>query len=264
MRGVEFAGVELRVHGGGRAVFDETGELGEEDAGAFARGLVGAAERENLLELVEREDGREQAVFRGPDVDVLAVKIFPQSFARAKLWSIGFRRCERGGESGFDLVGEGGRGPGLLTRVGRGHGSGDPCHVGMIEAEVERQVIGLAEKREEAGVEQRGFAEARLAEEHGERLPADEAREFVGFLLATEEKLARVLRKRREAGPRIVAVDAGGETGGGVEHRSFYRGLRGDGGYQSCRIGAFIRVHPRNPRQEIQVGFHNNPLSRFR
>ena len=66
----------------------------------------------------------------------------------------------------------------------------------MIEAQVEREKIGVAEYREGAGLEQRGFAETRLAEEDGERLAADEPDEFLGLLFAPKEKRPRVLGKR--------------------------------------------------------------------
>ena len=80
----------------------------------------------------------------------------------------------------------------------------------MIEPQVERKEVGFAEPREHAGLEERTLAEARLAEEHGERLPAHEADEFLGLLFPPEEEPAEILGECGEPRPRRLAGDQRG------------------------------------------------------
>ena len=148
-RGIELAALEAGAQSGGRTVLDEVGELGEEGAAAVAPGLVGAAEGENLFELIEGEDGSQEPIFGAPDIDILAMKIFPERFLGAGGGGIGLGVLVGGEKGGLDLIGERGS---LRT---------------VVEAEVEWQEILLTEDGKGAGLQEGRFAEARLAKEDG-------------------------------------------------------------------------------------------------
>ena len=96
----------------------EAGELLEKRARTFTTGFVGAAEREDLLELVENEHGREQPVFRAPDVDVLAMEVFPERLVVAERGSLGLGRGEGGVEGGEGAHGGAGNGVDPVAVVG--------------------------------------------------------------------------------------------------------------------------------------------------
>ena len=81
---------------------------------------------------------------------------------------------------------------------------------GVVEPQIKRQVIVLAQEREEAGLEKRRLAEAGLAEEDGERFAADEPGELVGLPIPAEEELALALGEGFEAGPGVAVGFADG------------------------------------------------------
>ena len=58
----------------------------------------------------------------------------------------------------------------------------------VIEPHVDRPVAGPAQPREDAGLKQRGFAEAGLPEEDGEGIAFGPAREVANLLVAAVEK----------------------------------------------------------------------------
>ena len=75
---------------------------------------------------------------------------------------------------------------------------------GVGDAHVDRAVALAAQARHQAGAQDRGLAEPRLAEQHGEELALHAARELGDFLVAAEEEAARVLGERGEAEPRMA------------------------------------------------------------
>src|ERR1041385_5293086 len=73
---------------GGRAVLDEVGKLFNECRGLDrARGSL-AAEREEFLELIERQERSDEIVSCAPEMVSFAVKIFPQRLVRPRQWRL--------------------------------------------------------------------------------------------------------------------------------------------------------------------------------
>ncbi|MBI5768640.1 MAG: hypothetical protein HZA93_12650 [Verrucomicrobia bacterium] len=152
--------------------------------------MGGAAEREQFFELIEDEHRRERDAAGRNEAVVAVMEKFPERFAGLR--EIAFRPragARRFGADGlFHLLAE-------RRRARR-----------VIEAEVDRAEVGAAQPRKHAGLEQRRFAEARLPEEHRERIALHATREGFDLRIATEELRALRLGERREARPGAIRV----------------------------------------------------------
>ena len=192
-----------------RAVLHQVGEVREKLLGPAPAGIVGLCQREDLLELVEDQD-RDQ----GPAVRVLqdvvaVVQEFPERLA-----------CDGRAGLGPGAGGLGGAEDGALDLLGRRRG---------VRIVVETHVHGAEalgpQPRHEAGLEDRGLAEAGLAEEHREELALDAPAELGGLLLAAVEEGAGFLGEGNETEPGMLGVDGGdgGGRGGGHARRALKR-----------------------------------------
>src|SRR6185295_2850942 len=75
------------------------------------------------------------------------------------------------------------------------------------EAHVDRAVAGGPKARHQAGAQDRGLAEAALAEQHGEQLSLHASRQLGDLVLAAVEESARRLAERVEAEPGLRRID---------------------------------------------------------
>ena len=125
------------------------------------------------------------------------VKQVPEGFAG--LGGIRLRPCSHAGrlseEERLDLI------------------SGRRRVLGVVEADVNGAEPGLAQPREDTGLEEGRFPESRLAEEDDERAQPGELREVIDFVVTAVKIRALILREGGEARPRIVTVDRGDRSG---------------------------------------------------
>jgi AcrR family transcriptional regulator len=134
-------------------------------------GVVGLREREDLLELVEDEDGRQHAAVCVLEDVVAVVEEFPERLAGHGGAAL---RPAAGGLGGaedraLDLLGRRRR-----VRV-------------VVEAHIDGAEALGPEARHEAGLQDGGLAEAGLAEEDREELALDAAAELGRLLVAAVE-----------------------------------------------------------------------------
>ena len=76
----------------------------------------------------------------------------------------------------------------------------------VVDAHIHRAVALRAQPRHEASPQDRGLAEARLAEQHRQALALHAPREFSDLFLAAMEVGSRLLGERREPKPRIRGI----------------------------------------------------------
>ena len=180
--------LEAGAQGGGGAVLDQLGELGEEGAG-FLHAFGALAEGEDFLELIEDEDGRVGIEVARAAFPV--VQPFPEGGGVAGAEEAGFF------EFGEDLVEQ--------RRVG----------LVVAQADLDGAVVLDAELGQQAGTEQGGFSEAGLAVEDGERVVPDADEDFRDLGIAAEEEALGFLGEGGEAEPRVVGIDGDERRGGG-------------------------------------------------
>jgi hypothetical protein len=146
--------LELRLERLGRAVLDQVGQIGDETRRACAAEVIALREREDLLELIEDQQ-RDQRV---PD----------SSRSTSSRW------CRN---SHSDSPGHGV--PTCVHSPGRARCGKIACLIcspargasrPVVDAHVDRAVALRAQARHEAGAQDRGLAQARLAEQHGQQL----------------------------------------------------------------------------------------------
>ncbi|MSU25323.1 MAG: hypothetical protein EXS32_16075 [Opitutus sp.] len=196
----------------GDAVFYKFGEGVHERDGPVPLRADAGPEGEEFLELVDDKDRHDGAAIFIHEPIIAVMEKFPERLTRLGDAGLRPRAGARGGvaDEGLDLFG------------------GRRCAVAVIEADVARAIAGGAQLWEDARLQERGFAEARLAEEHRERLALDEAKERANLLVAPVEEGALGLGKRRQTGPGVGAVDGGRGNWGGLRHRIFFdHGLHG-------------------------------------
>ncbi len=174
----------------GCPVLDQVRQVLDEFGGALASEVVVLPEGEDLLELVEDEERDERVAALVAQHVVAMVKELPQRFARdggarPRPLPQSFRRTE---DRLLDLL----RGRRRIARV--------------VDAHVHRAEPFAPEPRHDARAQDRGLAQARLAEEDRERLPLHAPRELRDLLLAPVEELPRLLAERVEAEPRMLAI----------------------------------------------------------
>ena len=145
------------AHGVRRAVFELSLQFLLEFGGASGGFFAAMAERKNLFKLIEHDHGREQTIARPPEINVDAVKIFPESFAVRRARPLDLGAIEFGSHGQRDLARK-------RSSV-----------VAVIEAHAERKEIQFLQPREQAGLKQRSLAEARLAIEHDHRRALNQA-----------------------------------------------------------------------------------------
>jgi hypothetical protein len=134
----------------------------------------------------------------------------------------------------------GARGPehGLLDLVG-----GRQRGRAVIDADIDRAVALLAEPRHHARVEDRGLAEAGLAEEHRQQLALHAARELADLLFAAVELAAGLLGEGGEAEPGMLGIDRSVDRrrGAGI------RGRHGQASPENRRRRRAAKASPPSP-----------------
>ena len=208
-RGIRLVALDPALKRRGRAVLDQVRQVREELLGAPPARIVGLREREDLLKLVEDQDGNEGAPARVLQDVVPVVQEFPERFPGDGGTGLGPRsgRLGRQHHRTLDLLGGGGR-----LRV-------------VVEPDVDRAEPLGPEARDKPGLEDGGLAEARLPKEHRQELALHPPAELRGLLLAAMEVAAGLLGERDQAEPRILGVY--GRDGRGAhacwEFRSSFR-----------------------------------------
>ena len=175
----------------GRAVLDEVGEVVEEPLRAQPACVVRLRQREDLLELVEDQKREERAAAGIAQQVAAMVQELPERLAldgRA-----GPRPVARGLGRAEDR---------LLDLFGRRRRIG-----GVVHPHVDGAIALAAQPRHESCAQQRGLAEAGLAEQHRQELALHTTGELRGFLVAAVEVGAALLGVRGQAEPRILGVD---------------------------------------------------------
>ena len=121
-----------------------------------------------------------------PPLHMAAVQVLPQALALVRRGAVHVVL----GDFGLQ------RGGGLLDERGRA--------VAHVEPDIDRQDVLLSQPREQPGLHQRGLAQARLAEQDGERRLAHEAQQLGGLGIAAAEKTLRRLVERAQARPGVL------------------------------------------------------------
>ena len=174
-----------------RPVLHQVGQLVDELRGACAAEVVALGEREDLLELVEDQQWRQGAAVGVAQHVAAVVHELPQRLTLDR--GAGLRpsaRCERLAEHRLlDLLG--GR-----RRVGA-----------VVEPHVDRTIAFGSQPRHQAGAQDRGLAQAALAEQHREWLALHAACQFGDLFLAPVEVLARRFGERIQPEPGLLGVD---------------------------------------------------------
>ena len=180
-----------------RAILDEIGEVLHEAGRAGAAEIVALREGEDFLELIEDEQRNQRGAGLVPQHVVAMVEELPQRLSgdgHARLRPLaGAPRRAR--DRLLDLLGGFGRVP------------------AVVDAHIDRAIALCPQPRHETGAQDRGLAEAGLAEQHGEQLPLHAAREFRHLLFAAVEVGSGFLREGRETEPWVGGVDG---RGGGI------------------------------------------------
>ncbi len=176
--------VELRFEFLRRAVLDQIGQIRDEARGACAPEVIALREGEDLLELVEDEQRNQRRARLIAQHIIAVVQEFPQRLALRPPRRPGSTRPERPGVARIAC---------LICSAGSG-ASRD-----VVDAHVDRAIALAAQPRHEAGAQDRGLAEARLAEQHREELALHAPRELGDLLFAAEEVTARLLGEGGEA-----------------------------------------------------------------
>lgn len=182
-------GVQPLLDGGGGPPLDQVRQLVEE-LGACSLPVL--PQGENLLELIEDQEGDGKAVARVPEVGALAVEELPEGLAASGLRRLDAGRRGGTGDRRLDLSREG------------------EAARGVVEANVDWKDVAFTQAGEDAGLEERGLAEAGEAEENGQALAQDQAMEGVGLDLPALEEVAVRFAERRQARPRVLGVDRAG------------------------------------------------------
>ena len=174
-----------------RPVLDQVGQFLDEFLRPAPARVVGLRQREDLLELVEDQQRQQRLAVTVAQQVAAMVQELPQRLALDR--RAGARPVPRLGghlEDGLlDLLGR-------RRRVGR-----------VVDADVDRAEALAAQPRHQAGAQQRGLAEAGLAEQDGQQLALHAPREFRGLVVAAVEIGARVLVVARQADPGILRID---------------------------------------------------------
>ncbi len=138
----------------GRPVLDHVGQLGQKLRCAESSVLARLADREQLLELVEDEDGTDRPSLGRFQDQAATVKTLPERLGLLARANLPAAACVDDGprDRGDDLLGKPRR---------RG------C---VIEANRNGEVALGPQAGEEPGMQERRLAQARLAEEHGQVL----------------------------------------------------------------------------------------------
>ena len=145
-------------------------------------------QRVDLLELIEHENGGEEAVAGAPELQAGAVEVLPESLLVPDR-----RRVDRP----------------LLQLVAQRAGHLVPQGQGLRpegEPHVHRQEAPFAKPGEEARLEERGLAEAGLAEQDRDRRLDHLTEERRRLLLSSVEEVPRRLLERVEPRPGVVPV----------------------------------------------------------
>ena len=192
-----FVIVELGFERARQPVLDQVGQIVDEARDALSARVVALAESEDLFELVEDQQ-RDERLAGGVEQHVVAVmQELPQRLAFDRGTGLSPAAHGLGGTEDCSLN--------LLGRRG--------CTRCMVEAHGHWAVTFKSQPRRDAGVQDRGLAQARLTKQHGERLALHAAREFGDLVVAAVKPGAGFLSERRQAEPGVLRVD------GGVEYR---------------------------------------------
>jgi hypothetical protein len=181
----------------GDSILGKISEIALEALHSFSEPL---AEGEDLLELVEHQHRGERVVLLVPKLQIRAVQILPERFARVERGGIDVLARNLAEETIAKLLDQPRR---LRTD---------------IQTHVDGQVVLLTQPREETRLQQRGLAETRLAEEHRERRVGNAAEQILSLRFTAMEVIARALLEGLEPRPRIVPIELGG-----VHHASLRR-----------------------------------------
>ena len=171
---------------GGDALLDQVGQLIEKAPAALVDRVQALAQREQLLELVEHQHRCQQAVARAPEVGIAAVEIFPERGARDSGRGLHAMGRALGADRRVQLLGQ-------RRRI-----------VTQLQPHIDRQKVLLAQLREQAGPQQRGLAQAGLAEQHRQRRAPDRPQQAQHVLVAAMEIVLRGLGERQQARPGLV------------------------------------------------------------
>ena len=150
---------------------------------------------EQLFELVEQEHRHQQVVVAAPQFQPVAVQVMPQVFvcvARRKVGAVGGQFFLQAAQH-------------LVQRRQRSAGR-------EVDAQIDGQVDGqvrarLAQFRHHAGLQQRAFAQTRVAVEHGQVVERDQPQHFGRLGLAALEEPGRSLVVLRQPRPGVGAAE---------------------------------------------------------
>ena len=171
--------LNLRLEVLGRAILNEVGEIRDEACGPCPPKIIRLRKRKDLFELIEyQQRNKSRAGLIAQDIVAMMQK-FPQRLALDRDAYLGplTRAARRLSDRLFDLHGR-------LRSLAR-----------VIDAHIDRAVALRAQARDEAGAQDGSFAEARLAEEHGQEFALHPARKFRDLILAPVEVGARLFRE---------------------------------------------------------------------
>ena len=157
------------THIGRRALLQQRFELARETLRARCGCGVPLAKREQLLKLVQHDQGPDQAIARPPELGVSPMEVGPQRVIRQGLGRLDAGRLASSRKGLQDLHRQ-------LRRVRT-----------QVEADPHGQMVAGLEGGEDTGPQQRGLAQARLAVKHHDIRAADEVDQRAGLVLAAEE-----------------------------------------------------------------------------
>ena len=189
------ARLDARPHRGRDVVLDEIGQLGDEGSDA----AIPLPQGEQLLELIEDQDRREEAVARAPEMG--RVEVFPEALLGAGRPGLDRLRLDDLDDCGLNLG---------TQRTGA---------VGEIQAHRDGQETCLPQHGEDPGAQERRLAEPGAPEEHRERFAPHALEEVRRFRIAPEEEIRIALLEGQEAGEGVVGVE-------GLLHRQWRSGER--------------------------------------
>ena len=193
--------IEPRLERLRQAVLHQVGEILDEARRALAAGVIALRQGEDLLELVEDQQRRDNPAGGVEQLVVAVMQEFPQRFA--------VDRRPRPGPTAHRY----GRAQDRLLDLFRGLGRGR-----VVDAHVDRAVALLPQARDDAGVEDRSLAEPGLSEQDRQQLALHAAGEFGDLLVAAVEEAARLFGERGQTRPGLLRIDRGFAHGSASLH----------------------------------------------
>ena len=171
-----------------RTVLDQVGELDDERVRLRGARRSLAPEGEEFLELIERQEWRDEIVARAPEMVALAVKIFPQRFVRPRQGRFHPRRHRGCRDRIHDLMRQRKRA------------------FEVIEPDRNRQHVLLAQGGKETRLDQRSFAQAGHAIEQRQGVAPNQPQQVVDLVAASGKEAAVAFGERSQPDPGMLRV----------------------------------------------------------